>query len=173
MIKQEDVYPIGKITKKHALKGEVVFCFTDDIFDRTDCDYLICEIEGILVPFFIENYRFRSEDSALVKFEDIDTEESAQRLIGANVYFEKKFALENEDNEMPLSYFTGFDIKDTDGTTAGKIVDIDDSTENRLFVLTGTDGRQVLVPANEDLITDIDFDNKIITMNLPLGITEL
>ena len=57
MIRQEDVYKIGQITKVHGLKGEVVFNFVDDIFDRVDCDYLICELDDILVPFFIEEYR--------------------------------------------------------------------------------------------------------------------
>ena len=53
MIHQEDVYLIGKMTKTHGLKGEINFQFTDDVWDRTDISYLICELEGILVPFFI------------------------------------------------------------------------------------------------------------------------
>ncbi len=173
MIKKEDVYHIGKITKKHALKGEVVFNFTDDIFDRTDCDYLICDIEGILVPFFIEEYRFRSDNSALVKFDDMDTADSVQKLIGSDVYFEKKFATETEDGEISLTYFIGFDIKDTDGTSAGKIIAIDDQTDNWLFVVENIKGDQSLIPANEELIVDIDHENTTITMNLPLGIMEL
>ena len=77
MIKKEDTYPIGRITKAHGLKGEVVFNFEDDIFDRVECPYLICEVEGILVPFFMEEYRFKTDSSALVKFEDINSAEQA------------------------------------------------------------------------------------------------
>ncbi|MCM1312477.1 MAG: ribosome maturation factor RimM [Bacteroides sp.] len=173
MIKKEDVYHIGKITKKHALKGEVVFNFTDDIFDRADCDYLICEIEGILVPFFIEEYRFRSDNSVLVKFENMDTAESVQPLIGSEVYFEKKFATDSEDGEVSLSYFIGFDIQDTDETSAGKIVGIDDTTDNWLFIVENAKGEQALVPANEELIVEINNETSTITMNLPIGILEL
>ena len=54
MIKPEEVYRIGRLGKAHGVKGEVSFQFDDDIFDRTDCDYLILEVDGILVPFFIE-----------------------------------------------------------------------------------------------------------------------
>ena len=59
MIKKEEVYKIGLFNKPHGIHGELQFTFTDDIFDRVDCDYLICLLDGIFVPFFIEEYRFR------------------------------------------------------------------------------------------------------------------
>ncbi len=69
MIKKEEVYKIGLFNKPHGIHGELQFTFTDDIFDRVDCDYLICLLDGIFVPFFIEEYRFRSDSTALVKLE--------------------------------------------------------------------------------------------------------
>ena len=58
MIKKEEVYKIGLFNKPHGIHGELQFTFTDDIFDRVDCDYLICLLDGIFVPFFIEEHRF-------------------------------------------------------------------------------------------------------------------
>ena len=54
MIKREEVYQIGKLGKTHGIRGEVSFLFDDDVFDRVDADYLILDIDGILVPFFFE-----------------------------------------------------------------------------------------------------------------------
>ena len=68
MIKNEDVYRIGKLGKPHGVQGEISFLFTDDVFDRVEADYLLLSIDGILVPFFIEEYRFKSAENALVKF---------------------------------------------------------------------------------------------------------
>lgn len=87
MIRQEEVYKIGRLGKAHGVKGEVTFQFDDDVFDRTDAEYLILDIDGILVPFFMEEYRFRSDSLALVKFCDVDTQERASELTGSNVYF--------------------------------------------------------------------------------------
>ena len=67
MIRKEEVYKIGIFNKPHGIHGELSFTFTDDIFDRVDCDYFICLLDGIFVPFFIEEYRFRSDSTALVK----------------------------------------------------------------------------------------------------------
>ena len=64
MIKRDDVYRIGTIGKSHGVKGEVSFRFDDDVFDRVDADYLVLDIDGILVPFFIEEYRFRGNETA-------------------------------------------------------------------------------------------------------------
>ena len=66
MIKQEEVYRIGRLGKTHGVRGEVSLQFDDDIFDRVDADYLVLELDGILVPFFIEEYRFRSDTVARV-----------------------------------------------------------------------------------------------------------
>ena len=67
MIRREEVYKIGKLGKPHGVKGEVSFMFDDDVFDRVDADYLVLDVDGILVPFFIEEYRFRSDESSFIK----------------------------------------------------------------------------------------------------------
>ena len=61
MKRREDVYKIGRLGKPHGVKGEISFNFDDDIFDREDADYIILDIDGILVPFFIEEYRFKND----------------------------------------------------------------------------------------------------------------
>lgn len=109
MIRQEEVYKIGRLGKAHGVKGEVSFQFDDDVFDRTDADYLILDIDGILVPFFMEEYRFRSDALALVKFCDVDTQERASELTGSNVYFPRALA-EDEEGMPSLASLIGFDL---------------------------------------------------------------
>ena len=92
MIREEEVYKIGKLGKTHGIKGELSFLFDDDVFDRVDADYLVLMVDGILVPFFLEEYRFRSDSNAIVKFEDIDTQDRARELTGCDVYFPRKLS---------------------------------------------------------------------------------
>ena len=169
MIKREEVYKIGRLGKAHGVKGEVSFQFDDDIFDRVDADYLVLDIDGILVPFFMEEYRFRNDTVCLVKFCDIDTQQRAQELTGCDVYFPR--ALAEEAEEMPsLASLVGFDIVDaSDGKTVGHIAAIDDSTQNILFELE--DG--TLIPASDELTVDIDVNKKEIIMNIPIGLLDI
>lgn len=169
MIKREDVYKIGRLGKAHGVKGEVSFQFDDDIFDTTDADYLILEIDGILVPFFMEEYRFRNDSLALVKFCDVDTQQRASELTGCDVYFPRTLAEESE-GQLPLSSLVGFDIVEASNSkVVGKIAAIDDTTQNILFELE--DGR--LIPASDELITNIDTNRQQIIMQIPTGLLSL
>jgi len=174
MIKKEDVYQIGKITKAHGLKGEINFQFTDDVWDTTESEYLICEVDGILVPFFMEEYRFRSESTALVKFEDFDSADAVQFLVNCDVFFEKQYQEELGEDEVSLNYFIGFKMIDGDnGTEIGEIVDIDDNTENWLFIVERQNGEEVMIPAHEEFIAEIKQEEKVMVMDLPLGLLDL
>ena len=137
--------------------------------DTTDADYLILEIDGILVPFFMEEYRFRNDSLALVKFCDVDTQQRASELTGCDVYFPRSVADEGTEG-LSLSMLVGFDIVDaSDNKVVGKIAAIDDSTQNVLFELE--DG--TLIPASDDLITNIDTNRRQIIMQIPEGLLAL
>ena len=169
MIKAEEVYKIGRLGKAHGVKGEVTFMFDDDVFDRVEADYLILEVDGILVPFFIEEYRFKSDANALMKFEGIDTQERARELTGCDVYFPRSLADEDETS-VSWAELVGYSLIDSNtGNTIGEIVAIDDTTINILFELT--DGK--LIPASDELIQHIDTKQHQIEINLPEGILEL
>ena len=151
------------------MKGEVTLLFDDDVFDRVDADYLVLDMDGILVPFFMEEYRFRSDTVCLVKFCDVDTQQRAQELTGTDVYFPRALA-DEAAGEPSLAALVGFDIVDAaTGQTVGRIAAIDDTTANLLFELE--DGR--LIPVHQDLITHIMTEHKTITMTLPEGLLTL
>ena len=147
--------------------------FSDDVFDRVDADYLVVETDGILVPFFFEEYRFRSDSVALVKFCDIDTVEQARELTGCDVYFPRSLS-DSDASSMTWDEIIGFQLIDAMyNKVVGEITAVDDTTINVLFEVTTTDGRNILVPASEELIADVDTQQRTIHMNIPEGILEL
>ena len=153
------------------MKGEVSFTFTDDIFDRVeDCDYLVLLLDGILVPFFIEEYRFRSDNVALVKFEGIDSTEKARTLTNVEVYYPVKF-MDDQEEISSWNYFIGFRVEDIHYGCLGTVVDVDDATMNVLFVIENGD-EEVLLPAHEEFILDIDRKKKILKVDIPDGLLD-
>lgn len=172
MIREDEVFKIGKFTKPHGIKGEIAFSFDNDIFDRTDCNYLICKMDGIFVPFFIQEYRFKGADTALITFEDITSDIQAKLFNGLDVYFPRKYMDENKEPTFTLDYFIGFSIIDDKAGQIGQITDIDDSTINTLFLVINENGEEKIIPASDDLITNIDEKNKILHMDLPEGLLD-
>jgi 16S rRNA processing protein RimM len=170
MIRPSDVYKIGRIGKTHGVRGEVTMQFTDDIFDTADADYLVLDIDGILVPFFIDEYRFKNDSVAIMKFTDIDTPQQAQTLTDCNVFFPRSIAADTSE-DISLSQIIGFKLMDAGtGNTVGTITAIDDSTINTLFEVKGEDGTELLIPASEELITDINPDTQTLTTVIPAGL---
>ena len=174
MIREDEVLRIGKLIKPHGIKGEIAFAFDNDIFDRVDCPYLICSIDNILVPFFVKSYRFKGSDTALVLFEDIESEIQAKRFSGLSVYFPRKYFDENEEVDLTLNYFIDFIVIDKEFGEIGIITDIDESTINTLFLLKkkGSD-ENIIIPASDDFITNIDPEKKLLYVDLPAGLVDL
>lgn len=168
MISESEVYEIGQLGKPHGIKGEINFSFNTDVWDRVEAEYLICEVDGILVPFFLEEYRFRTDRSALLKFRGIDTPESANDMNGWRVFFPYSLTPQDEEEEYSWQYFTGFTLQDEHGNKLGTISVVDETTTNILFEVD-----DLLIPAAEDLIKDIDHQGRVITMHLPEGLTDL
>ena len=173
MIRRDAVYKIGKLGKPHGVKGEITFAITDDVFDRVDADYLVLDIDGILVPFYLEEYRFKNDDNVLVKFEDIDTQEQVRAYTGCEVYFPRHLSDSDEEN-MSWAEIIGFQLVDAvSGRVVGTIDHVNDSTLNLLFEITSPEGEALLIPANNDLIEEVDIEKKMIRMAIPEGLLEL
>lgn len=169
MISPDSVYKIGQLGKPHSYKGEISFSFTTDVWDRVDADYLILLLDGILVPFFLEEYRFRGEHSALLKFQGLDSIEALQDIVGAEVYFPYSLTPEDDESEYTWQHFEGFLVIDDQAGELGRIRRVDESTMNVLFELESG----VLIPAVEEFIADIDHEGRIIHTHLPEGLLDV
>ena len=170
MILREDLIKIGHFNKPHGIKGELSFTFTDDSFDEAENPFLICELDGIFVPFRIKEYRFTSDSAALVKLKSIDSDSQARRLANQDVYFPKnQMHTSNQDEIYSWDFFIGFHLIDEKLGEIGIISAVDDSTLNTLFIIE-KNNQELLIPAAKDIITRIDEAGKKLYAALPEGL---
>lgn len=172
MISKNEVFPIGQITKPHGVNGEMSFSFTTDIFDREDVPYFVFEMDGILVPFFLVEYRFKGSTTGLLKLDGVATDEQARSFAGLTIYLPKAYLEKVEDAEIELDYFAGFSLVDSVKGLVGVISEVDQTTDNVLFVIP-VKNDELLIPAGEEYIEEIDHEKKIIYVNLPEGLLDL
>lgn len=173
MIKKEEVYKIGMFNKPHGIHGELQFTFNDDIFDRVEAEYLVCLLDGIFVPFFIDDYRFRSDSTALVKLEGVDTAERARMFTNVEVYFPTKYVEEEtKPEELTWDFFVGFRMEEVHHGYLGEIIEVDNTTINTLFIVNYGD-EELLIPAQEDFIVSMDQKHKVIILELPEGLINI
>jgi 16S rRNA processing protein RimM len=177
MIRKSDVFPIGKLYKPHGISGEISFGFTSDIFDRTKSPYWVLEMDGILVPFFVESWRFRSEETALVHLEGIENEFQAKELSNKVVYYPVKYVdkeIEDISDEKIGNWkdFIGYKVFEAKAGYLGEVSEVDDSTLNVLYrVIDGN--KEFLMPVAEEFFTGINAKKREIHVRLPKGLLEL
>jgi len=172
MILKSSVIPIGEITKPHGVNGEMSFSFTSDVFDNEEVPYFIFEIQGILVPFFINEYRFKSNTTGLLTLDGVTNDEQARSFMGLTIYIPKSYLEHINDTEIGLDYFVGFNLVDIHKGILGVISEVDQTTKNILFVIPTTND-ELLIPASEEYIKNIDHEKKVISVCLPLGLLDL
>ncbi|MDR1720548.1 MAG: 16S rRNA processing protein RimM [Dysgonamonadaceae bacterium] len=174
MIKREELIKIGRFNKSHGIKGLLLFTFTDDSFDESQCPFLICELDRIFVPFMLEQYRFLSDTTALVGLKGLNSEKQIASLLNKDVYFPKKYVRKSRTrNDMMLwEYYIGYELQDERGIVVGTIIGVDQSTINILFIVENNEN-ELLIPAVESFILTKDEDNLRLQMAIPEGILNL
>jgi 16S rRNA processing protein RimM len=172
-MRTEECFYLGKIAKKFSFKGEVlVYLDTDEPELYENMESVFVELNKNLVPFFIENSSLHKNDFLRVKFEDIETEEDADAIMGCELYLPLSFLPKLEGNQFYYHEVIGFEVEDQRLGVVGKIVSINDTTSQPLFeVLNGN--VEMLIPMIDQFLVKIDRTNKKVNMNLPEGLVEM
>jgi 16S rRNA processing protein RimM len=172
-MRKEDCFYLGKIAKKFSFKGEVLlYLDTDEPELYEDMESVFVEFNKDLIPFFIENSNLHKNDFLRVKFEDVDSEEEADKMIGCEIYLPLNMLPQLEGNKFYFHEVIGFEIEDKRLGVFGKIVSINDSSAQPLFeVVNGS--VEILVPMIDQFLVKIDRENKKVIMDLPEGLIEM
>lgn len=181
MIRLNELIPVAKVNKTHGIHGELSVTVDPDVaLEPGSC--IITPIDGIPVPFFIASIRPRTVDTFLITIDGIDSDVKAAEFQGVTFFCDPSMAVVNNEcgdgndegaDGFYASMLIGVSLFDTDGTAIGTITDIDDSTSNVLLIVERTDGTTVMIPLAEDLITNFNPDEAVLTMDIPTGLLDM
>ncbi len=172
MRKQECFY-LGKIVSKYSFKGEVLVKLdSDDPELYESMESVFVSLRDSLVPFFIEQSRLHKSSLLRIKFEDVDSEEEADLIMGSELYLPLEFLPPLEGNKFYFHEVIGFTVIDQNFGTVGVITSINDTTNQALFVIDYK-GTEILIPINDEFLTKVDRETKTIEVSTPEGLIEL
>ena len=158
---------VGRITKLFGAEGEVnVNLYADFPDNFSEEQPLFTIVDSLVVPLFCESFSRRGKGSATVRFADIDTVKRAELIMGNEIFVEEM----ESDDEFTFDDLIGFNVKIS--RRKGTITDFYDNEINPLFEIE-LSGKQYLIPAVEEFIAAIDFDERIIKFVLPDGLLDL
>lgn len=173
MIRKEENRVIGLIAKPFGTSGSLLIRLRDiQADDIKKWDWLFVDIDGLLVPFLIMEYRQVSNDSIVVKFENVDSEQEAGHLRGYDVYIDPnklKKVKRGLTGSVSVKGFKVIDRKLGYIGVAGEVVS--EKVNPLLQIYIGN--RECLLPVHEDIILNINDQTKEILITAPDGLFEL
>ncbi len=150
-----------KVAKSYGDKGDVVINLSPS--DPKDINFegpVFIYFDGLPVPFFIESCQAKG-GRRIVKFENIDTFEEAEEIVGKEIFLNI-----DEDQDDALSII-GMEVYDSNNALIGVITDYTNAAGNE-FIAVVYEGEEVLLPLHDDLI--IEWGEDHITLEIPAGL---
>lgn len=172
-MRKEDCFYLGKIVRKFSFKGELLAKLeTDEPEEYEEMESVFVNFNDNLVPFFIESCQLHKSTLLRINFEDVDTEEDADDLIGAELYLPLDLLPKLRGNQFYYHQITGYTVEDINYGTVGTIKSVNDNTAQALFVIENKD-KEVLIPINDEFIEEVNHDKKLIVLNTPEGLIDI
>jgi len=166
---KRDIYPLGKISKTHGYSGTVVLVSDQFLDDDLEClKELFVVIDGLQVPFPVEEFTLRTDSSAHMRLEFVDNPNDAQRLVGCEVYATFVPRKKKPQANDGLKQWIDFEVCDSKYGKVGIIRKIEDYKGN--IVMQVMDGdKETLISLYPELVTNIDHHQKILHIAAPDG----
>lgn len=170
---KDDCFYLGKVVSKHSFKGEVLIKLDTDepeAYEKMESVFVL--LGGNLVPFFIAQSQLHKSALLRVRFKEVATEADADRIMGSEIYLPLTFLPKLTGNKFYYHEVMGFSVHDSVHGPIGTIQNVNDSTAQALFEVE-KDGRQLLIPISDAIITKVDRGAKTIFVNTPEGLVDL
>jgi len=175
MLNKDQYQKIGKLTKPHGVLGEVLVRLTPEFCRKTiEPEWLFLDIDGGLVPFEVSSLREKMNDAIIVKFEGVDSENSAKIYQGLDIYInpEDVLKVDNDEQESTEYEFIGYTVLDKKHGNIGYVHKLIDIPQNPLLsVINGE--IEILIPRHDDFIVSINQDRRELQIEAPTGLIEM
>ena len=161
---------IAKVVKTFGNNGEVILRLYDVFPEKPDFEEpLFVFIDGLAVPLFLSSFQRRGSERALAVFDDLETEGRASELVGMELF---AYGEETDEDELYYEDLAGFVLQDAVSGRQGVVREFLDYDNNPLFAVD-FDGTEVMVPAADELVREIDEERRTVTVALPAGLLDL
>ena len=172
-MQKKDCFYLGIIAKLHGFKGEVsLFLDVSNPAEYATLDAVFVEIDGGLVPFFVQNIKIKTKGFVAVKFQGVDSEHDAQRILKKPVYLPEAFLKELDQTSFYDHEIIGYTVIDEVHGDVGIVENVIDMAANPLLQLN-KNGVEVLLPIFDGLVQKVQRKKKELYVKAPEGLIDL
>jgi 16S rRNA processing protein RimM len=158
---------VGYVRGPHGLEGELKVESLSDNPDRFTIGAVVRAGDRTVTIRSLRTHR----GVMLVKFDGIDRREQADRLRGLYLEVPKAALGPLQPDEYYRFQLIGLAVRDVEGRELGKLVEVLDTGANDVYVVRSEDS-ELLVPAIEHVVQNVDLSAGVMTVQLLPGLEE-
>jgi 16S rRNA processing protein RimM len=166
----ETLISVGKVLKTFGNKGDLTLRLHRREIPLPDhLPHLFLSLDGENVPFFVLSFEIKSDDTAIIRLEDMNDPESAAPLRGAEVLLPRQWLPEAPEDEYYSHEIIGFSVVDDTFGEIGLVTELMELPQQFLLrVMQGE--KEILIPAVSGIIRKVDKKKRTIRINAPEGL---
>jgi 16S rRNA processing protein RimM len=155
---------VGRITSAHGIRGEVNVESLTDFPERFEAGSRLW-LDGM--AYEVERGR-RQGRSVILKLREVADRNQAETLAGKELLAPEATEIEEEDVYY-LHDVIGLRVEDAAGEALGELAEVLSTGSNDVYVVRGERG-ELLLPALDDVIREVDITGGRIVVEVPEGI---
>jgi len=156
----------GEVLKTFGTDGELLIKLNENILKEDKIEEpVFIKFDGLWVPFYFKLFEFRGRKAKII-FENMETEQLAEELLGKKIYTTTK----TENTAKELSLLIGFTVHDLKLGDLGKVTDFFEFPGNPCIEVEIQNGK-IMIPLNIEL--EIVPSKKLIKTSIPEGLIDI
>lgn len=164
---------LGLITKPFGFKGELyAYLDTDEPEKYAGLRAVFLKEVDEYMPYMIEKLELRGGNTAVIKFEDVEGDD-AKSLVKMEMYLPLSELPPLTGNKFYFHEVVGFRVVDREKGDIGTCREFLDAGGQSIMAVDHPSGREILLPAVDDVFEEVDRDSRILHVNAPNGLIDI
>ncbi|MDD4848843.1 MAG: ribosome maturation factor RimM [Bacteroidales bacterium] len=173
-MQKSDCFSLGYIRRTVKNDGSfIIYLDVDDPQQYATLDALLVETKTGLIPYMIDKISIRSDHEAMVHFQDINDEDTAELFKGKALWLPLEALPKLSDNQFYFHEVIGWKVIDETFGEVGTIQDIFDNVQYPLFQIIHLNGKEILMPITDSILKKIDKSHQTIYISAPEGLIDI
>ncbi len=166
---KSSLIPLGRVLKPHGIRGELKVLPYGETLGEMEAGEKLFSIEGT-EQRQLTLLRIRTQKRVwIAQFAELDSIDQAQALAGKDLFVDKDRLPRLPEDEYYHFELIGLSVVTKEGTPLGTLISIFQTGSNDVYVVE-TGGKELLIPAIEDVVCEVDLENGKLIVDLPEGI---
>ncbi len=165
--------PVGKIVRAHGIRGAVkIFPYGESLMVMETGGGFFLQPDANAHPTELSFLSLRAQGKLLVaELEGLATRSEAEAMVGKEIFLPEDRLPPAEEGEYYHFQLIGLTVETTAGQVLGTVRGIIETGANDVYLID-CDGKEVLIPAIEDVICGIDLEQGKIVVDPPEGLLD-